>query len=195
MQIGLLIYLVGMAFAFIVALPASLITRWAFSKIGMLPENENDYQEKNKKDKLFWSVFLYFCVVVFLLEQYFYSKVRYGEENFIVALIFILAATVAVVFRVLMISNAEKLLPKLINAFGRFILFLWIAIIVICLVIGVGVFISLSLEIMLNALIWLLTVGLRGTIIFHPSNCLWVNHIACTFHALFKSRRLILICE
>jgi hypothetical protein len=141
MQIGLLIYLVGMAFAFIVALPASLITRWAFSKIGMLPENENDYQEKNKKDKLFWSVFLYFCVVVFLLEQYFYSKVRYGEENFIVALIFILAATVAVVFRVLMISNAEKLLPKLINAFGRFILFLWIAIIVICLVIGVGVFI------------------------------------------------------
>jgi hypothetical protein len=141
MQIGLLIYLVGMAFALIVAFPASLITRGVFERIGILPENENDYQEKNKKDKLFWSVLLYFCVVVFSLEQYLYSRVRYGEENLIVALIFILVSTIVVVFRVLMISNAGKLLPKLINAFGRLILFLWIAIIIICLVIGVGVFI------------------------------------------------------
>jgi hypothetical protein len=141
MQIGLLIYLVGMAFSLIVAFPASLITRGVFERIGILAENENDYQEKNKKDKLFWSVFLYFCVVVFSLEQYLYSKVRYGEENLIVALIFILVATIVVVFRVLMISNAGKLLPKLINAFGRFILFLWIAVIIVFLVIGVGVFI------------------------------------------------------
>jgi hypothetical protein len=141
MQIGLLIYLVGMAFAFIVALPASLITRWAFKRIGIHPDEESDYQKKEKKDKLFWSVFFYFCVVVFLLEDYFYSRIRYGQEDPIVALIFILAATIIVVFRVLMISNAGKLLPKLINAFGRLILFLWIAIIIICLVIGVGVFI------------------------------------------------------
>ena len=86
-----------MAFSLIVAFPASLITRGVFERIGILAENENDYQEKNKKDKLFWSVFLYFCVVVFSLEQYLYSKVRYGEENLIVALIFILVATIVVV--------------------------------------------------------------------------------------------------
>ena len=140
MQIGLLIYLAGMAFALIVALPASLSTRWVFERLGMLPENENDYQEKDKKDKLFWSVFFYFCVVVFSLEQYFYSKVRYGEDNLIIAVIFILVASIIIVFRVLMIVNPAKLLPNLINAFGRFILMLWISIIVLCVVIGLGVF-------------------------------------------------------
>ena len=140
MQIGLLIYVVGMAFALIVAFPASLSTRWVFERIGMLPENEDDYQEKDKKDKLFWSVFFYFCVVVFSLEQYFYSKVRYGEDNLIVAVIFILLASIVIVFRILMILNREKLLPNLINAFGRFILMLWVSVIVLCLVIGLGVF-------------------------------------------------------
>jgi hypothetical protein len=106
----------------------------------MLPENEDDYQEKDKKDKLFWSVFFYFCVVVFSLEQYIYSKVRYGEDNLIVAVIFILIASIVIVFRVLMIANREKLLPNLINAFGRFILILWISVIVLCLIIGLGVF-------------------------------------------------------
>lgn len=140
MQIGLLIYLAGMAFALIVALPASLSTRCVFERLGMLPENENDYQEKDKKDKLLWSVFFYFCVVVFSLEQYFYSKVRYGEDNLIIAVIFILVASIIIVFRVLMIVNPAKLLPNLINAFGRFILMLWISIIVLCVVIGLGVF-------------------------------------------------------
>ena len=141
MQIGLLIIIAGLAFMIAIGWPATWVTILIMEKLGILPDKQTDNEKRYKYDHIYWSLFFYFCVVVYLIESFLYSKIRYDENNFIGNFLLFLVATIIIVFRCLMILNEGKLLPKLLNAFGRLILFLWIAIIVLCLVIGVGVFI------------------------------------------------------
>ena len=141
MQIGLLIIIVGFAFMIAIGGPAAWVTLLIMEKLGILPDKQTDYEKKYKYDQIYWSLFTYFCVVVYFIESFLYSKIRYDENNFIGDFLLFLVATIIIVFRCLMILNEGKFVPKLLNAFGRLVLFLWITIIVLCLVIGVGVFI------------------------------------------------------
>ena len=141
MQIGLLIIIAGLAFMIAIGWPATWVTISIMEKLGILPDKQTDNKKRYKYDHIYWSLFFYFCVVVYLIESFLYSKIRYDENNFIGNFLLFLVATIIIVFRCLMILNEGKFLPKLLNAFGRFVLFLWIAIIVLCLIIGVGVFI------------------------------------------------------
>ena len=107
----------------------------------MLPEDEPDFEKKGKKDRLFWSVFVYLCAVIFFIEQFLYSKVKYDQNDLLTTLGLISVVTVLIIFRLLMVINQGKLLPRLLSTLGWSILALWIGVIFITLIIGLGVLI------------------------------------------------------
>lgn len=140
MPVGFLVYLVLIGFWWAIGWPATKLTVLIFDRLGILPEREKDFSKREKYDRLYWSVFFYYCVVIFAIEQYMYSLIKYGETNILLCLLILVAATIVIFFRVYMVLNEDKLLPKAINAFGRFLLVVWIVILLICLIAMAGVF-------------------------------------------------------
>ena len=139
MQIGLLVWIIGFAFALLIALPATIAADKIFRQLRMHFEDEQNFVTREYKERLWWSTFIYFCAIFYLIEWYFYSKLMYGENNLLFTLVLFLVASFLISLRVLMVVNEEKRFPKVINAIGRGVLYIWIATIIATMILGFGV--------------------------------------------------------
>ena len=144
MQIGLLIWIIGFAFALLIALPATIAADKVFRRLSMHFEDEQNYVTREYKERLWWSTFIYFCAIIYLIEWYFYSKIMYAENNLLFTLVLVLVASIFICLRILMVANEESRIPKIFNAIGRGILYIWILVIIATLVLGIGVLLFAS---------------------------------------------------